>query len=75
MDLNAINFFGHVEIVSTEWREGDDLVLGGYSIERDRHGREVSRTKNVENCRMVDYYTIMVPRKSLWQRFADAIFS
>lgn len=50
------DFFGSLKLVSTERREGMDLVLGGYSIELDRYGRETSRTENVDHVRIVGYY-------------------
>lgn len=57
MDL----IFGHVEIVTTEWRDGNDLAMGGYSITFDCSGEETSRTRNEENCRLVGYYEVIKP--------------
>jgi hypothetical protein len=48
--------YGSIEIVRTEWRDGEDLVLGGYSIHRGRYGQETKRTANRENCRLKGYY-------------------
>lgn len=42
-------WFGHVEIITTERREGNKLILGGYSIHYDRHGKEVRRTPDTPN--------------------------
>ena len=46
--------YGTVEIVATQRWEGNTLILGGYSIHRDLHGREVSRTADTENVRCTD---------------------
>lgn len=54
--FNVSILYGHVEIVTTERREGYDLVAGGYSIIRDRDGKEVSRTRDEEACRLVGYF-------------------
>lgn len=67
--INLDLCFGSVEIITTERREGNALVLGGYSITRDRHGREVSRTEDRETCRMTNYFEIYGPQpKTWWQR-------
>ena len=46
-------FFGHVQIVATHRWEGNTLIVGGYSITYDQHGKEVSRTPDTENARLV----------------------
>lgn len=54
--INLDVMFGSIQLVSTERREGMDLVIGGYSITRDRNGAEVSRTENQDYCRLENYY-------------------
>ncbi len=39
-------FYGTVEIVETSERTPTGFRMGGYSIYRDRYGREVKRTEN-----------------------------
>lgn len=61
----------YIEIHSTEWRDGNDLVLGGYSTTHGRDGREISRTENQANVRLVGYYDpeCWGYSQSLWARF------
>jgi len=54
--INLDILYGHIEIRTEQWREGDDLVMGGYSITYGRNGQETSRTKCEENCRLTDWY-------------------
>lgn len=54
--INADLLFGHIQLHTREWREGDDLVFGGFSTTHDRYGRETSRTKCEENCRLAGYF-------------------
>lgn len=42
--------FGSVRIVQTQRQEGNKLIMGGYAIHYDRHGRETRRTPNEDAC-------------------------
>ena len=47
--INVQCLFGHVELVQVRKYENGRLHLGGYSITRDRDGKEVSRTETTWN--------------------------
>lgn len=42
--INLDKLFGSIEIRSTERIENGVWILGGITIQRDRYGREISRT-------------------------------
>jgi len=44
--------YGSIELVQTYAVQGDQVWMGGYSIRRDREGKEISRTPNTWNVRM-----------------------
>ena len=48
----AVLFGGQRRLVTTHKRVGNKVYLGGYSIDYDRNGIEVSRTENRWNCVM-----------------------
>lgn len=58
--------FGHIEIVTTERREGNKLILGGYAIHYDRDGKETHRTEDTPNiiCTLPDD---MCERRPWWR--------
>jgi hypothetical protein len=43
--IRISEMFGTVQIVPVQELRNGRLYMGGYSIRRDRHGREVSRTE------------------------------
>jgi hypothetical protein len=64
VSLNAL--FGHVEIVTTERREGSKLLLGGYAIYYGADGKETGRTQNSVNI-VVELPDDMYPRRRWWE--------
>lgn len=68
-EMNAItdrivmpeDFLGYVEIVTTERREGNKLILGGYAIHYDRNGKEIRRTPDTANI------IATLPRRRWWE--------
>ncbi len=54
MTVDISGYFGYIKLVETHRIEGNDVVLGGYAINYDRNGNELSRTENTDNLRVVN---------------------
>lgn len=47
------HFMGHIRLVSTQRRDDDALVLGGYAIYYDSTGLATGRTPDTDTVRLI----------------------
>lgn len=47
--ITATLRFGRIAVVTTQHRDGNEIVFGGYAIHYDEAGREILRTEDTPN--------------------------